>query len=133
MRISIEVAAKAQIVNVGFTVQVAAGGVRWSKSQLGDYADKSGVYILHTDGRILYVGKTTEGDYGTFGERLRRHFQEKASGNSLLQWVCTFRDDKPRFLLSHLSKNRAELSPGNVSRYADWHSTLPHWSSPLKN
>lgn len=40
------------------------------------------MYILHSDGKLLYVGKTTEGEYGNFGERLRRHFQEKASQNS---------------------------------------------------
>jgi hypothetical protein len=52
--------------------------------QLGDYANKSGVYIFHSNGRIIYVGKTTEGDFGNFGERLRRHCQEKASSNSAL-------------------------------------------------
>jgi hypothetical protein len=28
------------------------------------------------------VGKTTEGDYGNFGERLRRHFHDNASQKS---------------------------------------------------
>jgi len=32
----------------------------------------------------LYVGKTTSGQWGTFAERLRREFQEKASSNSSL-------------------------------------------------
>lgn len=30
------------------------------------------------------MGKTTQGEFGTFGERLRRHCQERASGNSSL-------------------------------------------------
>jgi len=35
-------------------------------SKLGDYAGKSGVYILHSNGRIIYIGKTTEGEYGKY-------------------------------------------------------------------
>lgn len=84
MQISITVPTKAQIINGGFVVSIAAHGNEWSKGQLGDYADSSGVYILHSNGRILYVGKTTQGEYGNFGERLRRHCQEKASANSPL-------------------------------------------------
>jgi hypothetical protein len=82
MQLSISIPTRAQIVNGGFTVTVAPAGTEWLKIQLGDYADKSGVYIFHAGGRILYVGKTTQGKYGTFGERLRRHCQEKASANS---------------------------------------------------
>ncbi len=84
MQLSISIPTRAQIVNGGFPVTVAPTGTEWLKSQLGDYADKSGVYIIHASGKILYVGKTTQGKYGTFGERLRRHCQEKASGNSPL-------------------------------------------------
>lgn len=84
MQLTLSVPPRAQIVNGGFIVAIAAAGASWSKSQLGDYVDKSGVYCLHANGRILYIGKTTEGDFGNFGERLRRHCQEKASGNSPL-------------------------------------------------
>ena len=84
MQISITVPIKADIINSGFLVQVAGKGNSWSKSQLGDYADKKGVYIHHSGGKILYIGKATSGDYGTFGERLRREFQETASSNSSL-------------------------------------------------
>jgi hypothetical protein len=87
VQLSVSIPTKAQIINGGFVINVAKAGDSWSKSQLGDYADKSGVYIIHSNGRILYIGKTTEGDYGTFGERLRRHCQEKASGNSNLHQV----------------------------------------------
>lgn len=82
MQLNVSIPTRAQIVNGGFVVGIATAGASWSKSQLGDYADKSGVYVLHANGRIIYIGKTTEGDYGTFGERLRRHCQEKASSNS---------------------------------------------------
>ncbi|MDB4662913.1 hypothetical protein OAE61_04705 [Verrucomicrobiales bacterium] len=82
MEVKISIPTKAQIFSGGFEIATAIEGASWSKSQLGDYGSKSGVYVLHSDGRILYIGKTTEGEYGNFGERLRRHFQEKASQNS---------------------------------------------------
>ena len=56
-------------------------GDTWSKIQLGDYANKSGVYIHHSNQKILYVGKTTTGKWGNFGERLRREFQYTSSQN----------------------------------------------------
>jgi len=82
MNVSLSVPTKAQVFSGGFPVSIAGLNTPWSKSQLGHYADKSGVYILHSAGEILYVGKTTEGDFGNFGERLRRHFQQSASQNS---------------------------------------------------
>lgn len=89
MQLTVSVPTRAQIVNGGFVIAIAVGRASWSRSQLGDYADKSGVYILHANGQILYIGKTTVGDFGNFGERLRRHCQEKASGNSsLYQMLC---------------------------------------------
>jgi hypothetical protein len=84
MQIVISVPTKAQILAGGFTVACAGVDQEWNKSQLKDYANRKGLYVHHSNGCILYVGKTTEGRWGTFGERLRREFQEKASGNSRL-------------------------------------------------
>src|SRR5260370_37904181 len=84
MQLTISIPTRAQIVNGGFVVSICPSGTSWSRAQLGDYATKSGVYIFHSNGRIIYIGKTTEGDFGNFGERLRRHCQEKASSNSAL-------------------------------------------------
>ena len=84
MQLTVSIPTRAQIVNGGFIIAIAADGTSWSRTQLGDYADKSGVNILHANGRVIYIGKTTEGDFGNFGERLRRHRQEKASSNSSL-------------------------------------------------
>jgi hypothetical protein len=81
MRITIEIPPKDDILGSGFEVRVSQQGEGWEKSQLEDYADRRGVYILHSNGRILYVGQTTKGPpYGIFGERLRREFHEKAAG-----------------------------------------------------
>jgi hypothetical protein len=82
VQVIVNIPIKAQILAGGVIVRTAVGGTQWLKSQLGGYADKSGVYVLHSDWRILYVGKTTEGDYGNFGERLRRHFHDTASQTS---------------------------------------------------
>jgi hypothetical protein len=94
MQVKLQIPTKAQILSGGFVIRVAREGDSWFKEQLGGYADSRGVYIHHCNGRILYVGKTTVGDYGTFGERLRREFQEKASGNSRLhQLLCGQKGD----------------------------------------
>lgn len=85
MVIQVKIPIKADIVYQGFPVITSpAGGATWKKDQLGDYANRSGVYIHHCEGKILYVGKATTGQWGTFSERLRREFQEKASSNSSL-------------------------------------------------
>lgn len=90
MQVKLQIPTRAQILSGGFIVKVARAGESWSKAQLGAYADLSGVYVHHSGGSILYVGKTTAGGtYGNFGERLRREFQESASGNSgLHQLLC---------------------------------------------
>jgi hypothetical protein len=84
MQVKLQIPTKAQILSGGFLVKVAKAGESWSKAQLGAYADLRGVYIHHCNGQVLYVGKTTGGDYGTFGERRSREFQETASANSTL-------------------------------------------------
>lgn len=81
MKITIRIPLKYDIVNGGFPVRVARKGETWHKDTLGDYADKKGVYIHHSNGRILYIGKTTTGQHGTFGERLRRQFHLTASAD----------------------------------------------------
>lgn len=81
MQITIAVPLKADIVHsMRFEISVSPEGESWSKSQLGEFANKRGVYIHHSNGEIIYVGKATKGDYGKFGERLRRQFQYSAAG-----------------------------------------------------
>jgi len=90
MQVKLQIPTKAQILSGGFVVRPAKSGESWSKAQLGAYADSRGVYIHHSNGQILYIGKTTGGSFGTFGERLRREFQETASSNSSLhQLLCS--------------------------------------------
>jgi excinuclease UvrABC nuclease subunit len=84
MEIKVKIPIKADIVFQGFPIITSPSGTTWTKDQLGDYAHRSGVYVHHCDGKILYVGKATSGQWGTFAERFRREFQEKASSNSSL-------------------------------------------------
>jgi excinuclease UvrABC nuclease subunit len=89
MEIKIRIPLKADIVFQPIPILVAKAGQEWLSSQLGAYTSKSGVYIHHCNGKILYVGKTTSGPWGTFAERFRRQFQEGASQKSSLhQLLC---------------------------------------------
>lgn len=86
LNISVAIPLKAHIVHsTQFPLDVVSQGSlnKWSHAELGDFADKRGVYVLYSDGKILYVGKTTEGNFN-FGERLYRHFHQTASANSSL-------------------------------------------------
>jgi hypothetical protein len=100
MEIKVKIPIKADIVFQGFPIAVSPTGTTWKKEQLGDYADRSGVYVHHCDGKILYVGKTITGTWGTFSERFRREFQEKASGlSSLYQLLTTQTKNIKTFML----------------------------------
>jgi hypothetical protein len=115
MQLLINVPTRAQIVNGGFQLVIAPTGTQWLKSQRGDYAHKSGVYILHANGKILYVGKTTKGEFGTFAERLRRHCQEKAAGNSVLHRCLRKQSEPVRAYLIDLEDVDMMIDPGSMS------------------
>lgn len=112
MELKLQVPTRAQIVNAGFVVSTAVDGAAWVKSQLGDYATRRGVYVHHCLGKILYVGKTTEGEYGTFGERLRREFQTKAAGNSALHQLLCSQPGEIRTYLLDLDDVDMMVDPG---------------------
>ncbi len=62
----------------GYSVPLARKGDTWSEESLGQFAKDQGVYVIHHDGVVKYVGKT-DGPSMSFGMRLRREFQETAS------------------------------------------------------
>jgi len=72
-----------EILSKGITINLAKKGESWSETQLGKYAKKIGVYVIHHDNKIIYVGKTDEKTM-SFGKRLRREFQQSASQNKHL-------------------------------------------------
>ena len=112
MEIRLQIPTKAQMVNSGFSVSVAVNGATWLKGQLGAYADSRGVYVHHCGGKILYVGKTTTGAYGTFGERFRREFQTKAAGNSDLHQLLCAQTAEVRTYLFDLDDIDMMVDPG---------------------
>jgi len=57
MRVEIEIPVKEQTVRDGCQVPVADKGVTWNQSCLGKKAKEMGVYVIHHEGRIKYVGK----------------------------------------------------------------------------
>ena len=78
MRIEIDIPHREVILNGGLSVKMAGLGESWSELQLNEYREMRGVYVIHHDGRIRYVGKT-DGPTMTFGDRLRREFNYSAA------------------------------------------------------
>ena len=115
MNVTLSVPTKAQVVNGGFPVHIAGLGASWSESQLGDYADRSGVYILHSAGAILYVGRTITGESGTFGKRLRRHFQQGASQNSQVHQLLVAQKTEIRAYLLDLDDISMMIDAASMS------------------
>lgn len=69
MEIKVKIPIKADIVFQGFPVSNLPLGTTWTKDQLGNYHDRSGVHIHHCDGKFFYINKTTPRQWGTFSER----------------------------------------------------------------
>jgi len=78
MRLTIDVPEPKDTMLQACPVPLAARGVRWSESCLGQNAKETGVYVIHHAGVIKYVGKT-DAPTMSYGMRLRRQFQETAS------------------------------------------------------
>lgn len=80
MSIIIRIPEVKEIVRKGISVSIAPSGLSWSELTLEEHRNEVGVYVIHHDEIIKYVGKTN-GIKMSFGIRLRRHFQENAAGN----------------------------------------------------
>jgi hypothetical protein len=79
MRLTIDIPERREAILNACPVPLTARGGRWSESWLGKTAKETGVYVIHHSGEIKYVGKT-DGPSMSYGMRLRREFQETASG-----------------------------------------------------
>lgn len=82
MSFKIRIPTKGKILRQGVDVELSPIGKSWSAYQLGDKRTRIGVYVIHHEGDIKYVGKTN-GPTMNFGVRLRRHFQESAAGKHI--------------------------------------------------
>ena len=79
MTIIIKIPDKKVIFSRGIDITLAPRGHSWSELDLGEHRKRKGVYIIHHNRVIKYIGKTN-GEKMSFGIRLRRHFQESAAG-----------------------------------------------------
>jgi excinuclease UvrABC nuclease subunit len=91
---------KEQLISGGIVIPLAPKGESWSKKSLQGFSKKSGVYIHYCDSEIIYVGQTTSGKRGTFGDRMRREFHETSASNDYLHRFIKEHVDcvKTRFL-----------------------------------
>jgi excinuclease UvrABC nuclease subunit len=90
---------KEELISGGIIIPLAPRGDSWSKKFLGDFRKKSGVYIHYCDQDIIYVGQTTSGKRGTFGDRMRREFHETSASNDYLH----------RFIKEHVNCVRTKF------------------------
>lgn len=67
-----------EILNSGCPVPIARKGEKWETFCLGEMRKQKGVYVIHHNRKIIYIGKT-DGVSMNYGMRLRREFQENAA------------------------------------------------------
>lgn len=116
MQIKINIPLKSAIISGGFVVSVCQNGkTSWNIGQIFSYAQKRGVYIHHSGGEILYVGKATDGKIGVFGERLRREFHHTASNSSALFKLLASQTNEIRSYLLDLDDIDMMVDPGSMS------------------
>jgi excinuclease UvrABC nuclease subunit len=114
MEVKVRIPLKADIVFQGIELKTAKAGDTWTKSQLGEYANRSGVYIHHCNGNILYVGKCTSGQWGNFAERFRREFQKTASSNSSLHQLLVKQEHAIRTVMFDLDDIDMMVDSGSI-------------------
>lgn len=83
IRVQIDVPPIEEVIQEGCPVGLAGKGATWIQSCLGQKGKETGVYVIHHGRDVKYVGKTN-GPTMSFGVRLRREFQESASGGKHL-------------------------------------------------
>jgi hypothetical protein len=114
MDVTITIPTILEVIQRGIPLNVAAENESWYQHHLGDYAKKSGVYIHHANGKILYVGQTSQaGQWGTFHVRLRRECQPKAASNSSLYQLLFQNANDVKTTLYHFNEVVAMFS-GNT-------------------
>jgi hypothetical protein len=75
---------KEELLSKGIVIPLASKGEGWSKKSIGEFSKKSGVYVHYCDDEIVYIGQTTMGRRGNFGDRMRREFHETTASNDYL-------------------------------------------------
>ncbi len=118
MKLQISIPKKSDLLVNAIPISVSEHGEKWSKNQLGKFANLSGVYIHFSNNEILYIGQTTKGKWGTFSERLRREFQKRASRNSSLFQLLSEQENQIKTALLDLDmiEELVEDSSGKLTK-----------------
>lgn len=88
-------------------ISVDISSVKNWQTDLGEYTNASGVYVIHGSSKKIYVGIAIDGKHGNFTDRLRRHFLKGASKNSRVHQTVTKFNYRPHvvfFTLSEIDK-----------------------------
>lgn len=113
MNIQIKIPSLEEVFQKGVPLKVVAENESWYKHYLGDYAEKSGVYIHHANKSILYVGQTSKNEqWGTFHVRLRRECQPKAASYSRLYRLLLLNATEVKTTLYHFDEVKLMFSGG---------------------
>jgi len=102
MRIEIEIPSREALLASSCVVPIAFRGAKWKEACLGNAAKQRGVYLIHHNGQIMYVGKTNSPNM-SFGTRLRREFQETASAGKHIYPALAKLNIPPPILVSFLA------------------------------
>ena len=99
MEVSVKIPSVEDLLGHGLRLAAVKKDCKWDASSLSEKGTSSGIYLHHNGAELLYVGKATAGRHGVFLERLRREFQEGASGNSDLFKLLFHEGNKIRTVL----------------------------------
>lgn len=114
MDITIKIPTLQEVFQKGISLKVVRENESWYQDDLGEYAKKSGVYIHHSNGNILYVGQTSKaGNWGTFHVRLRKECQPAAASHSNLYHLLLENARDLKTTLYHFEEVSAMFS-GNI-------------------
>lgn len=131
MRFAITTPSRTAVVRRGVAVSVAPNGTSWSEQSLGDARSEVGVYVIHHNGEVKYVGKTS-GRKMNFGIRLRRHFQERAASAHTYPRLAAIRTPPEiKVSLYDLQEIRTFVSYSGMGRATDRNNTIQLFEAAL--
>lgn len=103
------------MINGGFPCTATARGQPAWKTDFGDYTGKSGGYIFHAGGKLLYVGETTDGNWGNFGDRLYRHLSQAAANDSRINELLRQQTEAVKVYLLDLEDISMMIDSGSIA------------------
>ncbi len=76
----------ADIISSGYEIPISGNGISFSDALIGGHADQSGIYIIHSNRKVLYIGNTLSTDPRiTFGEHLHLQLEKQSAKGKTLR------------------------------------------------